>query len=132
YWSAVITRGGPAMQRLRPQLWPHVYAEQQHPSLSSYVYDLVPQPLPQHQQRILALDDVAVSTSLLPPVPLVAEPVTSRPEHLDSTPASHVAHEARQAWTALDWLLAAYRVVLGLLACRAVFGPSRSSSIFLL
>ncbi|KAJ2862804.1 hypothetical protein GGH94_004035 [Coemansia aciculifera] len=134
YWAAVITRGGPAMQRLRPQLWPHVYAGQQHANLSSYIYDFVPQPQPRPQtQRILTFDDVAVSTSLLlPPVPPVVEPVKSRPGHSDSTPASHVAHEARQAWTALDWLLAAYRVALGLLACRAVFGPSRSSSIFLL
>ncbi|KAJ2902129.1 hypothetical protein GGI21_004599, partial [Coemansia aciculifera] len=39
YWVAVIARGGPALQRLRPHLWPQVYAESHSKNhMGSYVY----------------------------------------------------------------------------------------------
>ncbi|KAJ2734241.1 hypothetical protein IW152_002480 [Coemansia sp. BCRC 34962] len=135
YWAAVIAHGGPALQRLRPQLWPHVYvyAGQQSSSFGSYVFDFA-QPQPQlilaHNDTINSKLSASPNAAQVSPVALAAEPAESGPS--DISPAPRVAHEARQAWTALDWLLAAYRVVLGLLACRAVFGPSRSTSIFLL
>ncbi|KAJ2689005.1 hypothetical protein IWW39_001809 [Coemansia spiralis] len=135
YWAAVIAREGPALQRLRPQLWPHVYAGQHNSSLGSYIIDIAPQRQP--QPTLAHKSTVNSSPSASTNAVLQASPVAPTSELVESghsviSPAPRVAHEARQAWTALDWLLAAYRVVLGLLACRAVFGPSRSTSIFLI
>ncbi|KAJ1669605.1 monovalent cation:H+ antiporter, CPA1 (nhx1), partial [Coemansia sp. RSA 25] len=119
YWAAVIARGGPAMQRLRPHLWPHVYAELHHASiLGSYIYDsapLLPLVQPQPHPQPTQVHPGVISSSSGSNTPELSAgpkspPAATNAKTASDPPASHAAHDiARQAWTTLDWLLAAYR-----------------------
>ncbi|KAJ2357451.1 hypothetical protein GGF43_001449, partial [Coemansia sp. RSA 2618] len=124
FWdAAAAAHGNAALQRLRPELWAHVLGADTHfEQLKYFVYDAAPQPPPSESSSV----SVSVSSADNGP----------RPSAVQSPAAAAAAaapNENRQAvWTAMDWMLAAYRVVLGVLACRAVFGPSRSSRPFAL
>ncbi|KAJ2451524.1 hypothetical protein EV183_003558 [Coemansia sp. RSA 2336] len=110
FWDSAAAYGGAAVQRLRPELWMHV----------------------------LRTNPVQVVYDAMPPPPSAPEAGNANAPHAPEEPLATAAAAAvdggglqagpvRAVWTTLDVALAVYRVVLGMLACRAVFGPSRSS-----
>ncbi|KAJ2783969.1 monovalent cation:H+ antiporter, CPA1 (nhx1) [Coemansia interrupta] len=160
FWDNVISQGGPALQRLRPELWPHLFADQtssmvpedsssqkQQPGRPGLDYKDILQPLSvistsgssrQH-------DDVSVSaistTSLLPhqdgtATSTAGPALAKKHNHASSLSSSEDqagdARPVRKIWSTLDWLLALYRVVLGILACRSEDSISASATTALI
>ncbi|KAJ1899324.1 hypothetical protein LPJ66_002177, partial [Kickxella alabastrina] len=170
FWEAATAQHSPALQRLRPELWPHLF--ERADSAAARIKDAA-ELLPSEPTVDTAHSDIGSKLTL---VPLQKRPV-SAPQHADhllastSKPDSDTAlslplassssksdssidhpqsdseaaasaiiaggqnhainvRPVRKIWSTLDWVLAVYRVVLGLLACRSVFGPSRSSRVF--
>ncbi|KAJ1768578.1 hypothetical protein LPJ74_004778 [Coemansia sp. RSA 1843] len=161
YWESAAVRGGsPALQRLRPELWPHVFGGSAEGAL--ILHDVAAQP--QQPASLLhkggqgsgghgksgasnakstaalsAKSDITAKQSLGDTSTLPTFGV-SQQEHSAAAQTTAKAGEggdgrtqaqkSRKAWTTLDWLLAAYRVALSILAIRTVFRPSRSSRLF--
>ncbi|KAJ2806724.1 hypothetical protein H4R20_001582 [Coemansia guatemalensis] len=117
FWDAVAVAADPALQRLRPELWPHALGREAAPA--HYIRDTTPRRPPSSQPPHEAGADNRDGAPSQPPAPASESPP---PE----------PRPPRPVWSAMDWLLAAYRILLGFLACRAVFGPGRSSAAFAL
>ncbi|KAJ2647502.1 hypothetical protein IWW40_004638 [Coemansia sp. RSA 1250] len=108
FWDSATAYSGAAVQRLRPELWTHVLRT----NPAQLVYD-----------------------AMLPPPSAPGDGSANAPHSLEKPLATAAAADegglqtgpVRAVWTTLDVALAVYRVVLGMLACRAVFGPSRSA-----
>ncbi|KAJ2548779.1 monovalent cation:H+ antiporter, CPA1 (nhx1) [Coemansia sp. RSA 1933] len=167
YWdSAAMSGSSPAIQRLRPELWPHVFGG--NPDGATFLYDVVKAPQPQQQRQIQQQQQPAATAvpwrkEDLRPGSLSANSDSSASQNWNPEDATasavdtaasapgaaagqqeHAAgtaeaddesgsqRQARKAWTTLDWLLAAYRVALSVIALRTVFRPSRSSRMFVL
>ncbi|KAJ2850190.1 hypothetical protein IWW36_002098 [Coemansia brasiliensis] len=112
FWDSAAAHSGAALQRLRPELWTHVLKT----NSVHFVYDTMPPPPSTPEDS-----DANAPHSLEKPL-VTAGADEGRPQ----------MGPVRAVWTTLDVALAVYRVVLGMLACRAVFGPSRSSRPFAL
>ncbi|KAI8320869.1 hypothetical protein GQ54DRAFT_199923 [Martensiomyces pterosporus] len=153
YWAAAVAMGGPATQRLRLDLWPHLVADTDSARGHPYYDAGSSQPLPKRADDLISPS----SASATPPAASsqvsdhsmrwypadAATPhslsLTSPEPHVDPTSVqqtrdtkqSEVKYDGvrpvREAWSTLDWLLALYRTVLGFLVCRAVISPSRQS-----
>ncbi|KAJ2676017.1 hypothetical protein GGI25_003751 [Coemansia spiralis] len=184
YWDGAITLGGnPALQRLRPELWPHAFGK--NAEIAQILYDAATTqpPPPQSQQSykteykdninkhggsgdigsdVFSADAIGIAVTVaqgaatfdkhdstadkaeIPAHLFGTVPSSStedngasavQKEHNQQHPAAASgddggirAHRIREVWSTLDWLLAIYRVVLSIIACKAVFGPSRRSS----
>ncbi|KAJ1733236.1 hypothetical protein LPJ61_001665 [Coemansia biformis] len=113
YWDAVAAHRDPALQRLRPELWPHALGA--GAAGRALIFSPAPGPPPAQPPNASAAGSTGARGR--PPASAATAPLQPMPEH---------GRLASAAWTAKGLLLAAYRVLLGLLACRAVFGPSRS------
>ncbi|KAJ2083304.1 hypothetical protein H4R24_000951 [Coemansia sp. RSA 988] len=117
FWDSVAIVADPALQRLRPELWPHALGRETAPA--HYISDTMPlRPQPSQPLREPGADYSNGAPSQLSAPASEAPPQEPRPP--------------RPVWSTMDWLLAAYRILLGFLACRAVFGPGRSSAAFAL
>ncbi|KAJ1877059.1 hypothetical protein LPJ57_004150 [Coemansia sp. RSA 486] len=204
FWSAAISHGSPAFQRLRPELWPHLFGNAAAETAFNggqgifNDHDVILQPLYSHkaeakaeakatagshsaasapnnprqqqqQKQGLSASPLSQEPSAVPAAAAAAAVVVSTeagadtsgdsaanasrpladkdsskpnrsPEQLRSSEEADAGsgsedqdlnvRSARKVWSTLDWMLAVYRVVLGILACRSVFGPSRSSRVF--
>ncbi|KAJ1820893.1 hypothetical protein LPJ75_000839 [Coemansia sp. RSA 2598] len=183
FWDAAIGQGSPALQRLRPELWPHLFGNEGAETASNNGHgafsdhDVILQPLylhnaqtgsrqaasalhnPQEQKQqqrqsasslsqkssssAVADDGAASSTDASADAQLLSEEdgdkrhSTLEQPHLGDAKPDLASddrglnvHSARRVWSTLDWVLAVYRALLGILACRSVFGPSRSSRLF--
>ncbi|KAJ2611121.1 hypothetical protein H4S08_003309 [Coemansia sp. RSA 1365] len=119
FWDAIATASDPGLLRLRPELWPHVLGREVVPA-HYYIHNTTPRhpPPPSQPLREAGVD----SRDSVPSQPLASAFEAPSPE----------LSPPRPVWSAIDWLLAAYRIMLGILACRAVFGPARSSAAFAL
>ncbi|KAJ2758868.1 hypothetical protein H4S06_002501 [Coemansia sp. BCRC 34490] len=157
YWDSVAGYGGdPALQRLRPELWPHVVANSADSTV--VLNDAMAQP--QHPALDLHKDkraggghsadvagggsrtaSAAASWAITAEKGLASEDSSSsssvgaagagkQERERSAAPDPAQTRRSRKAWTTLDWLLAAYRVALSILAFRTVFQPSRSSRMF--
>ncbi|PIA13965.1 hypothetical protein COEREDRAFT_89178 [Coemansia reversa NRRL 1564] len=119
FWDAIATASDPALLRLRPELWPHALGHEVVPT-HYYIHDTTPRYPPPPSQP---LRETGIGSRDGAPL----QPLASSFEAIPPEP-----RPPRLVWSAMDWLLAAYRILLGILACRAVFGPARSSAAFTL
>ncbi|KAJ2159015.1 hypothetical protein GGF46_003348 [Coemansia sp. RSA 552] len=121
YWDAVTMHGRPAFQRLRPELWPHILGGDT--ADTPYIYAAMPPSQPVADAAsdsgpdVYAADGPGASGGA----------TTTTPSDEAQAQAAEGGPRVREVWTAMDWLLAAYRVALGILALRVVFGPLGSS-----
>ncbi|KAJ1899176.1 hypothetical protein LPJ66_002285, partial [Kickxella alabastrina] len=172
FWEAATAQHSPALQRLRPELWPHLFERTDYAAAAAARIKDAAELLPSERTVDTAHSDIGSKLTLVPlqklpvSVPQHADHLasTSKPDpdtalslplvpsffksdssvdhsQSDSEPAASAiiasgqdhavnVRPVRKIWSTLDWVLAVYRVVLGLLACRSVFGPSRSSRVF--
>ncbi|KAJ2723785.1 hypothetical protein GGI07_002404 [Coemansia sp. Benny D115] len=182
FWEAAIGLGTPALQRLRPELWPHLFASRVSDDGTSLVLPPTIRPAPgfgsstggtatvlqrlgpighgvagrgasgssgssggamgvpraPHGGQLGSEDKPGAVTGSSGPSKTTGSEQQKKQhgdEAMDSARRSAVGAESgrpvRKEWSTMDWLLAVYRVVLGVLACRSVFGPSRSSRVFM-
>lgn len=109
YWEAVVRFGDSlAMQRLRPELWPHVLDAGMNED--------------HNQQQVLLSSETKLTA--------IGSGKRKLPDSYSSPNLSQQTTDqaARDKWSVPDWLLAIYRVLLGILALSAIFGPSGTST----
>ncbi|KAJ1798640.1 hypothetical protein LPJ59_002368 [Coemansia sp. RSA 2399] len=148
YWDSAALRGSsPALQRLRPELWPHVFGGGSDSVV--VLYDVAPPQQQQQQQPVAA--SVRKDAGFINAKPMTAKQSREGASAVSTFGASQQEHHSataqaatepgeegaarpqqnRKAWTTLDWLLAAYRVALSIIALRTVLRPSRLSRMFI-
>ncbi|KAJ2847644.1 hypothetical protein GGI22_005917, partial [Coemansia erecta] len=146
YWDSATLRGSsPALQRLRPELWPHVFGGGSDGVVA--LYAVAP---PQQQQQPVAAS-VRKDTGFNNAEPMAAKQSHEGNSSMSAFGASQQKHHSataqaaadpgkegaarpqqnRKVWTTLDWLLAVYRVALSIIALRTVLRPSRLSTMFI-
>ncbi|KAJ1940549.1 hypothetical protein GGF37_003929, partial [Kickxella alabastrina] len=172
FWEAATAQHSPALQRLRPELWPHLFECTDSAAAGACIKDAAellpsertvdtahsgigskltlvplqrrPVSVPQHADHLLASiskpdSDTALSLPLVPSSSKSDRSIDHSQSDSEAAASAIIAggqdhavnvRPVRKIWSTLDWVLAVYRVVLGLLACRSVFGPSRSSRVF--
>ncbi|KAI7823489.1 hypothetical protein BX661DRAFT_186722 [Kickxella alabastrina] len=159
FWEAATAQHSPALQRLRPELWPHLFECTDSAAAGACIKDAAellpsertvdtahsgigskltlvplqrrPVSVPQHADHLLASiskpdSDTALSLPLVPSSSKSDRSIDHSQSDSEAAASAIIAggqdhavnvRPVRKIWSTLDWVLAVYRVVLGLLAC---------------